>query len=121
MLHRFTVVSALVVALAAASAGATLAGPGKGGQRSDETPLTGDTLTKVSAVATPALSGGTVVRAETDADGVAKYEAHMKKADGSPLTVYVDAHFKLVKGVARNADANRGPRGPRRRHDETPP
>ena len=72
-----------------------------GGQRSDETPLTGDALAKVTAVAEAQVSGGTVVRVETDADGNAKYEAHMTKADGTPVTVYVDANYNLVSVQTR--------------------
>jgi predicted DNA repair protein MutK len=72
-----------------------------GGQRSDETPLTGDALSKVSAVAQGAVAGGTIVRVETDADGNAKYEAHMTKSDGTPVTVYVDSSFKLVSVETR--------------------
>jgi hypothetical protein len=72
-----------------------------GGQRSDETPLTGDALGKVTAVANAQVPGGTVVRVETDADGNAKYEAHMAKADGTPVTVYVDASFGLVSVQTR--------------------
>ena len=67
-----------------------------GGQRSDETPLTGDTLAKVSAAALAKVPGGTIVRAETDADGHALYEAHMTNASGSPVTVYVDKDFNVV-------------------------
>ena len=70
-------------------------GPG-GGQRSDETPLTGDTLSKATAAALAKVSGGTVVRAETDADGHAAYEVHMKDASGKPVTVYVDKDFNVV-------------------------
>jgi hypothetical protein len=67
-----------------------------GNQRSDETLLTGDALAKVKAVALAKVSGGTIVRVETDADGHAAYEAHMTKADGSPVTVYVDENFNFV-------------------------
>jgi uncharacterized membrane protein YkoI len=67
-----------------------------GGQRSDETLLTGDTLAKVSAAALAKVAGGKVVRAETDADGNAVYEAHMTNADGAPVTVYVDKDFNVV-------------------------
>jgi hypothetical protein len=67
-----------------------------GHQRSDETPLTGDALAKVKSIAEAKVPGGTVVRIETDADGVATYEAHMTKADGSPVTVYVDSSFAFV-------------------------
>jgi hypothetical protein len=40
-----------------------------GGQRSDETPLTGDTLVKVRAAAQAEVADATIVRVETDADG----------------------------------------------------
>ena len=46
----------------------------------------GDALAKVTAVAKAKVSGGTIVRVETDSDGVAAYEAHMTKADGTPVT-----------------------------------
>ena len=67
-----------------------------GGQRSDETLLTGDTLAKVTAAALAKVPGGTIVRVETDADGHAKYEAHMTDSSGTPVTVYVDASFNVV-------------------------
>jgi len=67
-----------------------------GHQRSDETLLTGDAQAKVTAIAKAKVAGGTIVRVETDADGVAAYEAHMTKADGSPVTVYVDKDFNFV-------------------------
>jgi hypothetical protein len=71
-------------------------GGGWGAQRSDETPLTGDALTKVTAAAKARVPDGTVVRVETDADGHAAYEAHMTKADGTLVTVYVDESFSVV-------------------------
>jgi hypothetical protein len=67
-----------------------------GGQRSDETLLTGDTLAKVTAAAQAKVPGGTIIRVETDADGHAKYEAHMTDASGSPVTVYVNDVFAVV-------------------------
>jgi uncharacterized membrane protein YkoI len=67
-----------------------------GGQRPDETLLTGDAASKVSAAALAKVPGGTIERVETDADGNAKYEAHMSKADGSRVTVYVNADFEVV-------------------------
>ena len=67
-----------------------------GHQRSDETPLTGDALAKVKALALAKVPGGTIVRVETDADGNAAYEAHMVKADGTPATVYVNKRFQVV-------------------------
>jgi hypothetical protein len=85
----------------AAPPGASASNPW-GNQRSDETPLTGDTLAKVQAAAAAKLgSGATVVRVETDADGHAAYEAHMLKADGTPATVYVDKSFSVVSVESR--------------------
>jgi hypothetical protein len=81
--------------------GATAANPW-GNQRSDETLLTGDTLAKVKAAALAKEgSGSTVVRIETDADGHAAYEAHMLKADGTAVTVYVDKSFNVVSVESR--------------------
>jgi uncharacterized membrane protein YkoI len=65
-------------------------------QRSDETLLTGDAASKVSAAALAKVPGGTIERVETDADGNARYEAHMTNADGSRVTVYVNADFEVV-------------------------
>jgi Peptidase propeptide and YPEB domain len=84
----------------AASTPATGQG-GSGGQRADETLLTGDTLAKVTAAAKAKVPGGTIVRVETDADGHAAYEAHMTAADGSETTVYVDKSFSVVSVGAR--------------------
>jgi hypothetical protein len=72
-----------------------------GGQRSDETLLTGDALSKVTAIAEAKVSGGTIIRVETDADGNAAYEAHMTNASGAPVTVYVDKDFNLVSVQTR--------------------
>ncbi|MCU1464487.1 MAG: hypothetical protein JWM72_415 [Actinomycetia bacterium] len=72
--------------------------PTKGGHTANgitETLLTGDTATKVKAAATAAVPGGTIQRVENDAEG-SKYEAHMTKADGSQVTVKVDASFKVT-------------------------
>jgi len=82
----------------AASGQAAAPGGGQpwGRQQSDETPLTGDALDKVTALAKAKVPGGTIVRVETDADGNAAYEAHMAKADGTPVTVYVNKQFEVV-------------------------
>lgn len=65
-------------------------------QRPDETLLTGDTAAKVRAAALAKVSGGTIDRVETDADGHAAYEAHMTRSDGSRVTVYVNKSFEVV-------------------------
>ena len=67
-----------------------------GAERSDETPLTGETLAKVKAAALKDVPDATIVRVETDADGNAAYEAHVLEADGTPATVYVDKQFDVV-------------------------
>jgi hypothetical protein len=73
--------------------------PGQAGvppRRPDETLLTGDTAAKVRAAALAKVSGGTIERVETDADGNAAYEAHMTRSDGSRVTVYVNKSFEVV-------------------------
>jgi hypothetical protein len=65
-------------------------------QRSDETLLTGDTAAQVRKAALAKVSGGTILRVETDADGNAAYEAHMVRSDGSRVTVYVNKSFEVV-------------------------
>jgi hypothetical protein len=118
--RRLAVTAALVVGVAAGSYGIANAASGSssgsnsssqsssaaaqaqqtprgwGGQRSDETLLTGDTASKVEAAAKAKVPDGTIVRVETDADGNAAYEAHMTKSDGTPVTVYVDKDFNFV-------------------------
>ena len=110
---RLAVTAAIVAGVAVGSYGIATAASGSGSssgsnsaapsaqrpwgpQRSDETPLTGDTLAKVTALAKAKVPGGTIVRVETDADGNAAYEAHMVKADGTPVTVYVDKAYNVV-------------------------
>jgi hypothetical protein len=72
-----------------------------GPKRSDETLLTGDTAAKVEAAAVAKVPNGTVVRVETDADGHAAYEVHMTRADGTPVTVYVNEDFDVVSVESR--------------------
>ncbi len=56
-------------------------------QRPDETLLTGDTKTKVEAAVLAKYPGATIVRTETDSDGV--YESHVTTTDGQSLIVQV--------------------------------
>jgi hypothetical protein len=96
-----TAPAAAPTAPAQAPPGATASNPW-GNQRSDETLLTGDTAAKVTQLAAAKVgSGATVVRVETDADGHAAYEAHMVKADGTPVTVYVDKQLNVVSVESR--------------------
>jgi hypothetical protein len=57
--------------------------------------LTGDTAASVTAAAQAAVPDGTIDRVENDAEG-ATYEAHMTKADGSHVTVKLDASFNVT-------------------------
>ena len=77
------------------------AGPRHGGnvdesksQRPDEQLLTGDTATKVRAAALAKYPGATILRVETDSDGV--YEAHLTTTDGKRVTVEVDKASKVT-------------------------
>jgi len=79
---------------ATAGSSSAPAASGGGAARPAETLLTGDTAEKVKAAALAAVPGGTVHRVETDSDG-SPYEAHMTKADGSHVTVKVDANFAV--------------------------
>ena len=66
----------------------------------DETLLTGTDLQKATDAATTAEPGATIIRAETDSSGQATYEVHMKKADGTYVTVQLDASFKVTGTVS---------------------
>jgi hypothetical protein len=66
----------------------------------NETLLTGTDLQKADAAATAAVPGATIIRAETDSSGASPYEVHMKKSDGTYVTVQLDANFKVVKTVS---------------------
>ena len=57
--------------------------------------LTGTTAAKVRAAALAVVPGGTIIRVETDSAG-SPYEAHVRKADGSIVTVKVDKDFKVT-------------------------
>ena len=65
-----------------------------------ETLLTGPNLGKATAAAKAAVPGATIVRAETDSSGASTYEVHMKKADGSYVTVELSSSFQVVKTIS---------------------
>ena len=70
-------------------------GPPPGGRHPGERPLTGDTAAKVKKAAEDRVAGGTVLRVETDAEG-SPYEAHVRKSDGSEVTVKVNRDFEVT-------------------------
>ncbi|MGI8579805.1 MAG: hypothetical protein ACR2K9_04550 [Solirubrobacteraceae bacterium] len=74
------------------------------------TPLTGDTAQKVKAAALAKVKGGTVMRLEADGPQGSEYEAHVRKADGTPVLVLVDKQFE-VTAVRTFRGPPGGPRG----------
>jgi hypothetical protein len=57
--------------------------------------LTGSTAAKARAAALAAVPGATVIRVETDS-GPAAYEAHLRKSDGSLVTVKLNRSFRVL-------------------------
>jgi hypothetical protein len=82
-------------ASAPATAPATGINPATVNHGPSETLLTDGNAAKATAAAKAAVPGATIIRVETDSGG-AVYEAHMKKADGSYVTVKMDKNFKVT-------------------------
>lgn len=61
-----------------------------------EEALSSDVAAKVKAAAEAKVSGGTVERVETDVDFGSPYEAHVRKSDGSEVTVLVNKDFQVT-------------------------
>lgn len=80
---------------AAPSAQSSGVDPAKLSHGPGQTLLTGDTAARVTAAAKAAVPGATIVRVETNSRG-STYEAHMQEADGSSVTVELDAAFKVT-------------------------
>jgi uncharacterized membrane protein YkoI len=57
--------------------------------------LTGAAASKARAAALAAVPGATVIRVETDSDGAA-YEAHLRKSDGTFVTVKLDKSYHVT-------------------------
>ena len=77
-----------------------------------ESLVTCDALTKVTDAPLAKYPGATVIRVENDEDG-AEYEAHLKLADGSVVTVEFDSSFNITGDHEGFADASKGgPQGP---------
>jgi hypothetical protein len=102
------VASAATSSSTAPSAGTHATAPPNGSQGNPatmthgpgETLLTGTDLQKADAAAQAAVPGATIIRAETDSSGASKYEVHMRKSDGTYLTVELDSNFTAVKTVS---------------------
>jgi hypothetical protein len=86
-------------------------------QRPDEHLLTGDTASKVRAAALAKYPGATVLRVETDSDGV--YEAHLTAANGQRVTVEVGKGLQGDRAGVRVPPAVATHRRPKvLRHDQ---
>ena len=99
--------STAATAAPAPGANGTAPDPSTMKQGPGETLLTGDTAAKVEAAALKAVPGATIIRVETDSSG-GTYEAHMKKADGSFVTVQFDANVNVT---STDSGFGRGPQG----------
>ncbi|MCW2972689.1 MAG: hypothetical protein JWN72_962 [Thermoleophilia bacterium] len=96
---------------AATTATAAAAGTpptGAGGQRSDETLVTGDIKTTIEAAVLDKYPDATIQRVETEADGNGVYEAHITEADGTQTTAYFD---KAGAFTSAQAGMGSGPAG----------
>lgn len=82
-------------AASSSSSTATAPDPATAPNGPGETLLTGTTADQVTAAALASVPGSTVVRVETDSSG-SPYEAHLTKADGTHVTVKVDASFTVT-------------------------
>jgi hypothetical protein len=101
-----TALSASASGTASAAAASTVSSPagqagtpGPGGARPvrpDEKSVPSATAATLRAAALKAVPGATVYRIETDA-GDGAYEVHMKKADGSLVTVKFDKNLEVTK------------------------
>lgn len=89
-------------------------------QRSDEELLTGDKADQVTAAVLAEYPGATILRVETDSDGV--YEAHIVTSDGQPMEVAVDASFTVTGSqVGGRGGPGGGHGGPGDRDGSTTP
>jgi uncharacterized membrane protein YkoI len=80
---------------------------GANGKR--EQALDADVAKKVADAALAKVSGGTLIRTETDVDHGSPYEAHVRKADGTEVEVLVNKSFEVT---AVNEMGAGGPGGP---------
>jgi uncharacterized membrane protein YkoI len=71
-------------------------GRGDHGGHGAETALTGDTKSKVEAAVLAKYPGATIERTETNTDGSAPYESHIKTSAGGELEVHVSTDFAVV-------------------------
>ena len=80
-----------------------------------EEAVTGDLATTLGDLAKAKVPGATIDRIEKDSDGVATYEVHMTKTDGTHVTVNFDANNAITSVDTQPAG------GPGGKGDRTPP
>ncbi|WP_296648453.1 PepSY domain-containing protein [Rhodoluna sp.] len=83
-----------------------------------EEAVTGDLATTLSDLAKAKVPGATVDRVEKDSDGVATYEVHMTKTDGTHVKVNFDANNAITSVDTQPAG---GPGAFGKGGDRTPP
>jgi hypothetical protein len=88
--------------------GAAMDCPG-GGPRGDEEELTGDTAASVTDAVLAEYPDATIVRLETDSDGV--YEAHIRTSEDEHLVVELDESFAITGTEEAGPGRGHGPRG----------
>jgi hypothetical protein len=79
--------------------------------RADEKAVAADVAAILTSAAEAKEPGATVIRVETDGDGAA-YEVHMKKADGSVVTVKFDANYNITSTEDGFGPGPKGAHGP---------
>ncbi|NND74876.1 MAG: PepSY domain-containing protein [Ilumatobacter sp.] len=93
----------VVVSAALAISGAVMAS--NGGGDDNETPITGDALTRASAVALDHLGEGQVTETEVG-DEDSYYEVEVRLDDGSEVDVQLDEQFNVVSAHPDSPDKN---------------
>ena len=69
---------------------------GRGGPGPNEAALTGDMKDKVEAAVRAKYPNATILRTETNGDGTAPYESHIRTSAGKELEVHVSKDFAVV-------------------------
>ena len=71
-----------------------------------------DVAAKVKAAALAKVTGGTIIRTETDVDHGSPYEAHVRKSDGTEVEVLVNEKFEVTAVNEMGAGGPGRPGGP---------
>ena len=100
MKRKIPLIAAVILALAALSAGIAIAAGGGG-----EEPLTGAALEKATAAALDYTGGGTVTETEVGDDGAA-YGVEIRLEDGTNVEVNLDENLKVIGQAADDDGAN---------------